>query len=479
MTSWRTLQLACFALIATCSSWCLAMDVIYMKDGRVLKGEIVRENTRLIVFEYVDPELGFETAITVPASQIMKIERNVKGDLDAPSPSTPEDAPAENEKDVVEESTKAVETTPAEESATDGETRFYIVPMKGQVGTDITPRIYEKMVEDINELRPDVVVIHLDSSDLRNEFKDGADDIIEGQQDIMDGREVNLWDTAQMRKLRQHFSDGIDRDIRQVLWCRDAVGSSSVLMMSWPELYMHPEANVGGMSSTVMGSRNAAGDGNVEAKFGGAAYEEILGLTRYGKNPERPNPTRERLITAMTKPEATLSVGWTGRMPIWSNSLRGEVIIDQSDETTALIPAYICDNTCLTNGTAETLEDLAILLGERNFVVVEGKSGDIFIKHSEGWREAWKRAVQYYRDYQKWIGRLGSKNRKSNLNKAESALKRLRALSLKWPEVVLRSRGAFGKTRLDLMLLELEDMRKGAPGRPGGGGGGSRGPAGS
>jgi hypothetical protein len=250
-------------------------------------------------------------------------------------------------------------------------------------------------------------------------------------------------------------------------------------MMSWPELYMHPEANVGGMSSTVMGSRNAAGDGNVEAKFGGAAYEEILGLTRYGKNPERPNPTRERLITAMTKPEATLSVGWTGRMPIWSNSLRGEVIIDQSDETTALIPAYICDNTCLTNGTAETLEDLAILLGERNFVVVEGKSGDIFIKHSEGWREAWKRAVQYYRDYQKWIGRLGSKNRKSNLNKAESALKRLRALSLKWPEVVIRSRGAFGKTRLDLMLLELEDMRKGAPGRPGGGGGGSRGPAGS
>ena len=481
MNSWRTFHLTLLATVVVCTSWCVAADVLHMKDGRVLKGQIVQENPRLIVFEYVDPRLGIQTSITVPLSQVEKIERNVKEEVQEES-STGSDVTSSDGKqesgDLPSDQADSPDSTMETPDA--GNTRFYIVPMKGQVGTDITPRIYEAMVEDINELKPDVVIIKLDSSDLRNEFKDGADDIIEGEDYHMDPNEVNMWNMSEMRKLRQCFSTDIDPSIRQVLWCRDAVGSSSVLGLAWPELYMHPEAMIGGMSATVQGSRNAAGDANVEAKFGSAAYEEILGITRYGRDMDRKNPTRERLITALTKPEAMLSVGWQGRMPIWSNTLRGEVSIDDSDEVTVLLPAYICDDVCLSHGTAETLEDLAVLLGERNFVVVEGQSNSIFTKHNEGWRDAWARAVKYYMDYRKWMGRLNSRNRKSNLNKAESALKRVRALAIKWPELAIRSRGTFSKTNLDLMLLELEDIRKGASGRSGGGGGGgSRGPAGS
>ena len=44
------------------------------------------------------------------------------------------------------------------------------------------------------------------------------------------------------------FRDDL-RDVPQVLWIRDSQGISSVIALSWGELYMMPEARLGGAGS--------------------------------------------------------------------------------------------------------------------------------------------------------------------------------------------------------------------------------------
>lgn len=452
----------------------MAADIVHTNDGQELKGEILQETDRLIVFRYVDPTLGFETTITLYKSTIDKIERNVEADgIDKPTNANLK--PADS---------KPGNTTPATSKAADSEaspskggdaTTIYVISMKGQIGTDITERIYEKIIEDVKKQHPDVLVLSLDSSNLRNEFQEGSDDIIEGDSSHRDREQQNLWDSENIRAVRTMFYDELPGDIRQVMWVRDAVGSSAIYALAWDEMYMHPDAMLGGMDGYVMRYRDAAGDDNVRAKFGDAAFGWIRGITQYGNDPENPNSTRVKLIEALSKPEMLLSVSFKGRMPVWRNDLRGDVSIDSSDEITFTIPAHICDDVCLSDGIAETMDDLTILLGERNYRILEGPADEIIVEHHEGWTRAWGKAKDSWKDYKKWLGRASGPSRLANIGKAEKALKRLRGLTLKWPEIGTLSGGRFNKTDIEILLEELDRMRRGGrggSGSQGGGGGG-------
>ena len=62
--------------------------------------------------------------------------------------------------------------TPAGESAvTESKVPVvYVVPMSGQMGTDIHPSIYDEVVKDVMEVQPDVIVYQLKSADIDNNF---------------------------------------------------------------------------------------------------------------------------------------------------------------------------------------------------------------------------------------------------------------------------------------------------------------------
>ncbi|MEE2907837.1 MAG: hypothetical protein VX527_08385 [Planctomycetota bacterium] len=466
------LVLAALMILVMLPTGTLAADIVYTTDGQELKGEIVQETERLIIFRYVDPTLGFETTITLPKSTIEKIDRNVQAEgMDKPVHSNPK--PADSKPDQAMPATSDDVDAGASASADGRATTIYVVSMKGQVGTDITERIYEEIIEDIKKQQPDVLVLKLDSSNLRNEFQEGSDDIIEGDSSHRDREQQNLWDSENIRAVRTMFSDELPDDIRQVMWVRDAVGSSAIYALAWDEMYMHPDALFGGMSSYVMRYRNAAGDDNVRAKFGDAAFGWIRGITQYGNNPKNPNSTRVRLVEALSKPEMLLSVSFKGRMPVWRNDLKGDFIIDPSDEAAFIIPAYVCDDVCLSDGIAETMDDLTVLLGERNYRILEGPADEIIVEHHEGWTKAWDRALDAWKDYKKWLGRVSGPSRLANIGKAEKALKLLIGLTRKWPEVTTRSQGFFNQTDLEILLEELDRMRR--SGRDGRGSGGSGG----
>ena len=154
---------------------------------------------------------------------------------------------------------------------------------------------------------------------------------------------------------------------------------------------------------------------------------------------------------------------------MWRNSLKGEVALDASDEMALTIPALICDDLSLSQGTAEEIEDLAVLLGKRNYVVVEGIATDAQKKHTEDWRKAYKSFLDQWVAYRQWLGRGG----RSNLTKAEKALTRCIGLLRKWPEVATRTRA--NVTDLELLLDEIKRAKRGGNGGRGRGGSGGGG----
>ncbi|MDG2093668.1 MAG: hypothetical protein P8J89_00150 [Phycisphaerales bacterium] len=356
--------------------------------------------------------------------------------------------------------------------------RVYVVPIRGQVGTDIVPRIYEEVIEDIKEQKPDIVVFELESSDERNVYDDNFVDIYEGE--VFDEqRERSMLMVPEMTELRVMFDDKLPGDMKQVLWVHDAVGASSALGLAWCDFYMTPDAKIGNMGASVRRSRGAAGDSNVEAKFGQAAFQGLVRITAYG-DCDPMNPTRRKLINAMAMPEMSLSVFMMGRQYMMANHKEYETVLDANDEMECRLTAEMCDDLCISDGTAESIEDLMVLLGERQFMLVEGKAGQIVADHYEGWRDAYARAIDAYQSYQKWMKRASGKNFRSSLSKAEKALKSLRSNVMRYPEVSRRM-GGLTTDRIDIMLRELEKMKRSGKGRPGGGGGGGgpRGPAGS
>ncbi|MBG84870.1 MAG: hypothetical protein CMJ40_10045 [Phycisphaerae bacterium] len=356
--------------------------------------------------------------------------------------------------------------------------RVYVVPMRGQVGTDIVPRIYEEVVEDIKEQKPDIVIFELESSDERNVFDDSYQDIFEGEMFDQRQEQSSLAAISEMADLRIMFDDEIPSDVRQVLWVHDAVGVSAALGMSWCDFYMTPDAGIGKMGAAVMRARGAAGDANVEAKFGQASYQDLVRIISYGDCDPR-NPTRDKLINAMAMPELSLSVFMNGREYLMGNHEKYDTVLDDNDEQESRLSARICDDFCISDGTADSIEDLMVLLGERQFVLVEGKASEIVNEHHEGWRAAFARAKEKWKQYQKWLGRAQGRNFRSSIGKAEKALKSVRALVVKYPEVARRT--GLSRDRIDILLLEIEEMKRSGRGRPGGGGGGGgpRGPAGS
>ena len=140
------------AFLAVFSSCCLAADVIHTNDGKALKGEIVRETARTIVFRYVDPELGFETTIVVPKSTIVKMDRNVPDEeLNAPAaaPEVDDETPSKQGSDEPADDGADDQAASEEADARQRATTIYVVPMIGQIGTDVSIRVYEEIIEDI------------------------------------------------------------------------------------------------------------------------------------------------------------------------------------------------------------------------------------------------------------------------------------------------------------------------------------------
>ncbi len=343
----------------------------------------------------------------------------------------------------------------------------YVVPMSGQMGTDIHPSIYDKVIEDALKVNPDVIVYQLKSADIDNNFYLAGND---------DRREFGMAKIGEYRDLARALHQKLDA--RQVMWVEDSVGLGSLLALSWPEMYMSDGARLWGLARVSM---MAAGwsDPDVASKMLNAWVGMGNGFLQLGGHPLE-------IGWAMMRPEYALSASFKGRKVTWTNDTAGQWVVDSNDERVANFSASLAEDMGLSEGTVENLDDLMFLLGYREYDEVESGK-DMVKKYVEDWRRTFDRCKSWYADAQQKLGWASGDDAIRYLGAAKTDLEKILRACKQYPAVAARWQQDYGMSILQLELQiegikdQIGDMRRGnrGSGRRGGnsgrGGGGGRG----
>ncbi len=437
-----------------------AEDILYMIDGRELHGHIVSESPTVIVFEVIDRKLHLSSRVTFVRRDIARIQRDVAIEvvLKTREPATRRRfATSRPDRDTVTQS-RFGRVRPEDESL--DLPGLYIIPMKGQLGTDIHPSIYEKVVEDIRAHQPDLLVFVMNCKDV--------DDLLIP---LNEATEQGLFLHHEYRMIVDLFRDDLG-DIPQVMWIEDSVGFSSLLAMAWDRIYMTPTARLGGLRG-VAKRADGWSDEDVAAKMMaawtgiGRGFLENGGYHRY-------------LADAMMRPEALLSASFEGREVVWSLDDAGEFLVDGDDEKTLGFRAKPAEDLLVSKGTVDNLDDLAFLLGYREYREIQGKGEEIVTKYQDQWRRVYDNTKVLWDDYLQHRGWAGGDETLKWLSKAKRdvqkiirAMNRYEAVEIRW-----RTDRQTKKQELEILVETMtEEIRALTRRRRGGGygGGGGRG----
>jgi hypothetical protein len=435
-------------------------DILFMVDGRELHGQIISETDDAVVFQLVHEALGLKTKVTLYRSDIARIERDVPLKVEASVDARPTRGPATG--------------SDTEQEARYGRSRLvgndldvttvYVIPMRGQMGTDIHKSIYEEVIEDIKQVQPDVIIFELDS-------KDYPDLMIPQVEDPRDTRGILMID--EYRDMVSAFKDDLSH-IRQVVWIKDSVGFSSMIALAWEELYMAPEARLAGLRSVIdTTGADKWSDPDVRAKMSAAIGAFVKAFLEYGGY-------GTELADAMLWPEVVLSASFKGREVVWSPTGVGEFVVDNDEEKTVDFKSKVAEDLLISDGTVESLDDLAFLLGYREYREV-GEAGQKLVEdYVERWQRVYDQTQQWWADYYqhqswaggaetlKWLGRA-----KRDLEQIIRAMERYRAVEIRWQRDQGVTKFAL-ETEVEKMTEQIRALKRGrgAAGGVGGGGGG-------
>jgi hypothetical protein len=444
-------------------------DRIRLANGLVLEGKIIEERRTEIVFRIVDPAIGIAVERTIDRHDIVEIERNIERVVERE-----DDVEDRREVRDDEDETSGPRARGLGEGDADDESlpAFFVLPMRGQMGTDVHPEPYRRVMEDINRVRPDVVVWVINGQDM-SQFEHrlaGDDSVLEGTGDPERSLEFLLSD---YRELVRMLQDDISPDIRQVVWVEDSYGMSTMIALAWEEVYMKPRARLGGIRRLIV-PREQLQDEDVREKMISATIGMVAGLLERNMNLVQ---YANILAEAMCRPERQLSASWRGREVIWRLDTRGEYVVNSSKELPAEFRAKHAEDFGISKGTAESLDDLALLLGYREYRVLEGESHRVISRHVDGWRREWRNTQRWFREYQEARRWAQGDQAAQWLGQAADRIRRIISAMRNYPAVEVRFRMQYGGSRFDLEMLEqslrdeIQRIRRGGGGRPGGGGG--------
>jgi hypothetical protein len=340
----------------------------------------------------------------------------------------------------------------------------YTIEMNGQMGTDIHEDMMEKIVEDAKEVQPDVIVLKMNSADYNKNYH------------LMqpDPKEFGKFELEAYVNMIRNFQNELS-GTRQVIWVEDSVGVASLIAMSWSELYMSPGARLWGLQKLHDVAQNWSDD-DVREKME-AAWEGMgKGFFEMGGRGE----FAKELGDAMMDPENQLSANFKGRKVIWMSNFDGLWGIDNSDEQVANFDAQSAEDTMLSNGTVESLEDLMFLLGYREYE--HNTQGDeIAARYKQQWRRSYEKCKSTFEDMNAGRGMGNSTDPVRQLMARKRMLDEMLRLMTRHNAVERRMKDEYGLTvdRLKSMIEQIEDdirqAREGGRGGRGGSFGGGRG----
>jgi hypothetical protein len=460
--------LAAFAGVlaaVTLSTAAHAADIVVTNDGREFVGEIIEQRADAIVIRTT--VAGIDTTLTLARSEIASILRDQEvedpGDVEDETPVIRGTADQDREETFGVRRVERREGVPA----------LYVVPWHGQTGTDINAEVYRRMIEDIKAADPDYIVIEVDCEDYELGY---FTELFPAEQGYTD---INALDDY--RRILDLFHDDL-REYEQVVWIKQAIGMASTLVLAWDTIYMKPDANLEGAEKAAVNFDRVKADADMFGKF----REAYMGLIRGFALRSGRGSGYHYIVDSMILPEATLSATWKGREVQWELGTGGEYDIDRSTERVAKFTARTAENFGISSGTAENLDDVALLLGLREYDVIDANSRAIFDGYVEDWRKTLERAEQLAEDYQKHMSWAQGEDYITYFGRAIRDLEGILRCIRQYDAVRIRAAQQYGiqeqqiELQIKIMKEQLAAARRGnrgATGRggrqaPGGGGGG-------
>ena len=338
-----------------------------------------------------------------------------------------------------------------------------IIPMHGQMHTDIQHELYQSMVDRIKDADPDLILIELLSRDFKNEFH-----TLMGW-DRSHGRRLNFnsYDAEDMVKIAEVFHLPL-AEFPQVVWVEDSAGSSTVLALSWANLYMSDDAY---LHSTYLSS-----------DFNNINAEDTRGKIRefrmiHTKTLAEFAGRDHALLRAFADPDVPLSGSWEGKDVVWADNTDGELILDKGVDYMPHLSATIAAEVSISKGNVTSRNDVLLSEGIRVYHLVGEDITEELNAHPVKWRKDFLRAEKMLRDGEQYGGWARGDDTAKYLRKQLAEYNKLVKL-LEKSSAVAKSIGR--KHRISIKTLEqwieeieeqLEQLKNGGRGRGGGGGG--------
>lgn len=377
-------------------------DVVVFRNGNRVEGTILEETATSIRMRVVIAGIAGETVYQ--KAEILNITRAAKGDEAQPGAG---DKPAD--KPAAKPEAKPAPKGSGAPAKADGKNRIYVINMTGEFGRDVSHTPMQKVLEDIREAQPDVLVLKFD-----HEFKLGGQEMEEYAADPR-GFDIGLESARQISTL---LTDAIRDDPgfttkpRLVGWIRRAMGPAAFLPFVCPELYYTPDGRHGGLGFLEQ-MLKGVGDEVAQEKQYSLRQARAEGLANKGGH----NPM---IVRAMARGDFVLSVKFEDGKPVLVNRMpeNADEILLKNDATkeenrdalqdlirlrgknVLRLDAEMAQRIGLSKGTAATIDDLADQLGlGRDYTVVENKSERILKEWSDAITRAEDNFRRLFRDF--------------------------------------------------------------------------------
>ena len=342
-----------------------------------------------------------------------------------------------------------------------------IIPMEGQMHTDIRPSVYKNLAERIKDVNPDLIIVEIESQDRQNNFA-----YLMG---YGDRNEFNLFDADDLIEIAKVFYIELG-DIPQVAWVKDSSGVSTVLALSWPTMYM---SDGGFLRSTAqVADFMAINNEDTHGKIREFRVINSKIVAEYGDR-------SYALVRAFIDPDVPLSGTWKGKKVEWEESTLGDFVIDPGEDSQPTFTSIQATELGICEGIVSSREDVLLAQGIREYHLVGEDITSEIEMSVDDWREELADAKELWGDAQQfsqWAGSGGGdeaiRNRRSEL----ATLRQILKIMKKNPPVAKRLGRPYQpgisirylEQRIE-ELVDLLDRMKNGGSRGSGGGSGGRG----
>lgn len=357
-------------------------DKLHLNDGRVLEGRVEREGDGFIYFVIVVGSIEHTELFTT--AQIKKLERDEpvkKAETEAPKPQA---SSATNARIIP-----------------DGATRITFISLEEMVGPFMNADALRKSVELAEPEKPDIIVLVINS---------GGGALLE----------VEPLSDAIHKELKKKY--------RVVAWIRSAISAAAMTALNCEEIYMMRQGHIGAATAFTQS------DGGTKAADG-AALEQILmlgeELARRGKR----NPLIVRAMQVFMLLSCDID---ENGIVTWYDNDKGKFLVNPNDRILTL-NATDAEKYGVSKGTAETKEELARLMGVREWAEVGSRADQYQVEFRSNVKTVQARANELLAKYQLALSAAGGGGdvsiRNRYIGQARNVLNELRGLVRRAPSV--------------------------------------------